>query len=224
MSTDIFSLKLGLDSCYLIRSKNTVMIDGGVPNKLDAFKRKLNRLHIHPEEIRLIILTHSHFDHAGSAKEIRDYTGAKILIHEKECIYLESGEMCMPKGVKTWGKINRLLLFPFLRRIKFPLFKPDIIMKGEEYSLDEFGIDGKVIHTPGHTPGSVSVLLKTGEAFVGCMAHDGFPFRTNPGLPIFASDIDEIKRSWKSLIERGAKIVFPGHGNRFSIEVIKQVI
>jgi glyoxylase-like metal-dependent hydrolase (beta-lactamase superfamily II) len=97
-------------------------------------------------------------------------------------------------------------------------------MKGEEYPLDEFGIDGKVIHTPGHTPGSISVLLKTGEAFVGCMAHDGFPFRLNPGLPIYASDIDEIKKNWKSLIEKGAKIIFPGHGNQFSVEVIKSVI
>lgn len=217
-------MKLGLNRCYLIRCKNIVMIDGGVPNKLNAFKRKLNRLHIDPEEIKLIILTHSHFDHSGSAKDIRDYTGAKILIHEKECTYLETGEMCMPKGIGAWGKINRALLFPFLRRIKFPLFKPDIIMEGEEYPLDEFGIDGKVIHTPGHTPGSVSVLLKTGEAFVGCMAHDGFPFRTSPGLPIFASDIGEIKRNWKSLIGRGAKIIFPGHGNGFSIEAIKPVI
>lgn len=224
MSTDILSLKLGLDSCYLIRSKNIVMIDGGVPNKLNAFKRKLNRLHIHPEEIRLIILTHSHFDHAGSAKEIRDYTGAKILLHEKDYEYLEKGEMCIPKGVNSWGKISQPLLFPFLRRIKFPHFEPDIIMKGEEYPLDEFGIDGKVIHTPGHTPGSVSVLLKTGEAFVGCMAHAGFPFRINPGLPIYAWDIDEIKRSWKSLIEKGAKIIFPGHGYQFSVEVIKSVI
>ncbi len=224
MSTDILSMKLGLDSCYLIRSKHIVMVDGGVPNKLNAFKRKLNRFHVHPEEIRLIILTHSHFDHAGSARDIRDYTGAKILLHEKDYEYLEKGEMCIPKGVNIWGKISQPLLFPVLRRIKFPLFEPDIIMKGEEYPLDEFGIDGKVIHTPGHTPGSISVLLKTGEAFVGCMAHDGFPFRLNPGLPIYASDIDEIKKNWKSLIEKGAKIIFPGHGNQFSVEVIKSVI
>ena len=93
-------MKLGLDSCYLIRSKQIVMIDGGMPNKLNAFKRKLNRFHIHPEEIRLIILTHSHFDHAGSARDIRDYTGARILLHEKDYEYLEKGEMCIPKGVK----------------------------------------------------------------------------------------------------------------------------
>jgi glyoxylase-like metal-dependent hydrolase (beta-lactamase superfamily II) len=55
------------------------MVDGGVPNKLRAFKRKLSKLHIHPEEIKLIVLTHSHFDHSGSAKNIRDLTGAKII-------------------------------------------------------------------------------------------------------------------------------------------------
>ncbi|MBA4323163.1 MAG: hypothetical protein C0408_10140, partial [Odoribacter sp.] len=107
---------------------------------------------------------------------------------------------------------------------KIPFAKPtaDILLGEDEMSLTDFGVDGKIIHTPGHTPGSISVLLKTGEAFVGCMAHNGLPFRFSPGLPIYAQDINKVKESWKMLIARGARIIFPGHGSNFPVEIIKK--
>ena len=84
MKSEIFRIKLGLNSCYLIRGKDIVMIDGGMPGKLRVFKRKLERLDINPTDIKLIVLTHSHFDHSGSAREIREFTGAEIAVHESE--------------------------------------------------------------------------------------------------------------------------------------------
>jgi hydroxyacylglutathione hydrolase len=222
MSSDIFSLKLGLNSCYLIRGKSTIMIDGGMPGKIKVFKRKLGRLFIRTEDIKLIVLTHSHFDHTGSAKEIRDFTGAKILIHESEKSFLETREFAMINGVNNYGKIILPLLSPYFRRVSFPKLKADIYLNEKEYPLYDFGIDGKILHTPGHTLGSLSVLLDTGEAFVGCLAHNGLPFRLSPGFPIFAQDINMIKESWRMLIEKGAKIIFPGHGNPFPIEIIRK--
>jgi len=222
MSTDIYTIKLGLNSCYLIRGSGIVMVDGGLPGKINAFRRKLAKFYIHPDSVKLIVLTHSHFDHVGSAKEISDYTGAKILINESERVNLEEGQFIMPRGTTTYGKITRFMLFPFLKNIPYKRPKADITTGDEDFSLSEFGIDGQVIHTPGHTHGSISVLLATGEAFVGCMAHNGFPFRSMPGLPIYAENIAAVRESWKKLIGRGAKIIFPGHGDPFSVEVIKR--
>jgi hydroxyacylglutathione hydrolase len=223
MTTDIYHLKLGINSCYLIGgSKGIIMVDAGPPNKIRSFIRKLARLHIHPEDIKLIVITHSHFDHAGSAKEIKDLTGAKIIIHEIEKIYLEESGMIIPKGVNIYGKITKPLLFPILSKISFLRPKADILVNNNGLSLQEFGLDGSIIHTPGHTPGSLTVLLNSGEAFVGCMAHNNFPFRINPGLPIYALDIEKVKESWKMLIEKGARTIFPGHGNPFPVEVMKR--
>ena len=222
MSSDIFSLKLGLNSCYIIRGKNTIMIDGGMPDKLNVFRRRLKRLYIHPEEIKLIILTHSHFDHSGSAKAISEFTGAKIVIHESEKDFLVNRKFAMIKGVDTWGKITLTFLRPFFKRISFPEVKPDIIISDEEYPLNEYGINGSIFHTPGHTQGSLSVLLNTGEAFVGCMAHNGLPFRLNPGFPVYAQDMVLLKQSWRLLISKGAKMIFPGHGNPFPVDVISR--
>jgi hydroxyacylglutathione hydrolase len=198
------------------------MIDGGMPNKLRAFKRKLRRLYIKPEEIKLIVLTHSHFDHAGSAKAISEFTGARIVIHESEKSFLENSEFAMIKGVGLWGKITLAFLKPFFKRISFPKVKADIIVTEKEYPLNDYGIAGKILHTPGHTQGSLSVLLDSGEAFVGCLAHDGLPFRINPGLPVYAQDLNIVKESWKLLIDKGAKLVFPGHGNPFPVNIISK--
>lgn len=221
MNLEIFQVKLGINSSYLIRGKNTVMIDGGNPNKLKLFKRKLSELGIEPDEIKLIVLTHSHFDHAGSARDIRDFTGAKIAIHESERIYVESGGMLTPKGVNFLGKLT-MPAFRIIKEIPFPRFNPDILITDKPFSLSVYGIDGNIVHTPGHTKGSISVVLASGDAFVGCMAHNGLPFRIRPGLPIYAQDIEEIKRNWKLLIQSGVKTIYPGHGNPFPVEIIKK--
>lgn len=76
--------------------------------------------------------------------------------------------------------------------------------------------------TPRAIPGSVSVLLDSGDAFVGCLAHNGLPFTTHPVLPIFAEDISEIKESWNVLIKKGVRMIYPGHGNPFPVEKIRK--
>jgi len=100
----------------------------------------------------------------------------------------------------------------------------DMRLGDEDFSLYEYGIPGKVIHTPGHTHGSVSVLLDTGEAFVGDLAMNRFPLRFTPGLPIFAVDESRVKESWKILLNKGAQTVYPAHGKPFAAELMKKTI
>jgi glyoxylase-like metal-dependent hydrolase (beta-lactamase superfamily II) len=224
MTPKIFTFKFGINSCYVIKDKGAIMIDGGPPNKRKAFLKQIKKFSIDPEEIQLMVLTHGDFDHVGSAKEIKESTGAQIAIHEKDKMNLEQGRFNWPKGVTTWGKFSRTIFYPILKRLKVPVAKADIVLGDEGLSLLEYGIEGKVIYTPGHTPGSVSVLLDSGEAFVGCLTHSGFPFRFKPALPIYADNIELIKESWRSLIEKGAKHIFPGHGKPFSVESIMKYV
>lgn len=87
-------------------------------------------------------------------------------------------------------------------------------------SLKEFGIPGKILYTPGHTYGSVSVLLETGDAFIGCLAHNKAPFVLRPRLPIYAKNIELLKKSWHTLLDQGVTTIYPGHGKPFPVERI----
>ena len=73
----------------------------------------------------------------------------------------------------------------------------------------------EIIHAPGHTAGSVSVILDGREAIVGDLAMNGFPMRRGAGMPIFGNSEREIKQSWKKLLDAGACVIYPGHGDPF---------
>ncbi len=109
-----------------------------------------------------------------------------------------------------------------MRSARISATKVDIVLRDEEFSLVPFGIPGKVLYTPGHTMGSVSVLLETGDACVGDLAMNGFPFHLRPGLPVFAEDLELVKKSWRLLLDQGAKIIYPGHGKPFPADIIRR--
>lgn len=227
MKNQIHTLKFGINQCYIIRQQEgAIMIDGG-PGQTQAFKKfkmYLNQYSVQPDELKLVVLTHGDFDHVGSVKSIKELTGAQIAIHENDKPNLEEGKFNWPPGTNAYGKILHFLFYPILKGITFLPQKADIALSNDEFPLYGFGIEGKVIHTPGHTQGSVSVLLDSGDAFVGCLSHSGFPFRRKPNLPIFAENMKQLKESWKILIEQGAKNIYPGHGKPFHVNEIKKFL
>jgi len=221
MSLQIIPFKTGINTTYIIKDEGAVLFDAAPFEDDSLFKGTLEKNGINPKEIKLIILSHGDFDHVGGAKDLKKLTGAKIAIHENDRENLEKGIFHWPEGVTFWGKFSRFMLKPLLRKkVAIPVAKADIVLDDNGLSLKDYGISGDIVYTPGHTHGSVSVLLDSGDAFIGCLAHNKFPFVLKPSLPIYAKNIEQLKKSWREVIGLGAKTIYPGHGKSFPVEKI----
>ncbi len=208
-----YTVRLGTCNTYLIRgSKGFILVDAGNRNKEGVFSRHLRRHGISPQEIHWIIITHAHFDHVGSCHAIKHFTGAKVVAHEDERELLEKGIAVIPPGISL---IHRMASYLGNRYFKNTFhFSPCSVDKtiSNGISLEEWGIKGRILHTPGHTKGSLSVVLNGGKAFVGDLAANYLPFGLGGYLPPYGEDIPQILSSWETILKAGAKTIFPGHG------------
>ena len=100
-------LNWGLKPCYVIGAEGTIRIDGGAPKQARNFMKGIEILSIKAEDIQLIVLTHGHWDHIGSVKEIKEITGAKIALHRNEKDWLEKLLKPLPPAVTTGPHICR---------------------------------------------------------------------------------------------------------------------
>lgn len=221
---EIFTVPLGFDQCYVLRGDGVIAVDAGQPGKAKRFVGGLEAAGIAPRDVALVVLTHGHWDHVGSAGDIQSTTGAKLAMHRSEVEWLEHSLKPLPPGVTAWGRVFIAIHKLFMPLIEVPPARVDLLIDDEGLPLEGFGIPGRVYHTPGHSPGSVSVLLDTGEAFVGDLAMNALPLRLSPGLPIFAEDMAQVVQSWKVLLANGAGMVYPAHGSPFPAAVIEEAI
>jgi len=215
---------LGFPNCYLIKQEGLILVDAGVPNKGKSFLKQLKDLSIEPESISLILVTHGHWDHVGSIGEIKTLTGSKVAINKHEKDWLELGLKPIPPSISTWGKIIRIfknIIIPF---VKVAPTSVDLVLEDKEFSLESYGIHGKIIYTPGHSLGSMSLLLDTGDAFVGDLAVNGLPMRIGPGMPAWGEDVLALKESWRLILNNGAKWIYPAHGEPFRATELEKAL
>ena len=221
MPVEIHPISLGFVSVFLLKGEKNILIDAGVPGQIERLTRGLAISNTQLHEIDLLLLTHGHYDHIGLAREIVEQSGAQTAIHAREKDWLESGISPSPPGATLWGRFLRSLmkLAPKMSVTGTPV---DISLGDDGFSLEAYGIPARVVYTPGHTKGSISVLLESGEAIVGDLAMNTKLLRLSPGMPIFAEDVGLIKTSWRKLLDLGARIIYPAHGQPFSAQVFRR--
>ena len=224
MNAEIYKLSLGICNCYLIKEDGIILVDAGPPNQVSKLRMELQTLSIKPEDISLLLLTHGHYDHIGSVSAVKTLTNCKVAINHREKEWVEQALRPMPPGIGVWGNVMAALMRIAVPFVKFPASSVDIALEDTEFPLHPFGINGRVLYTPGHTSGSMSLLLETGETFIGDLAMNGFPMRIGPGMPTVGDNRDTIKASWKLLLDSGAKWIYPAHGNPFSADVLQEAL
>ena len=219
MSTDSYKVqRIGLVnvSSYLIyRPGEAILVDCGNSGEEVKILEVLKGLGLEPGMLKLLVLTHSHFDHAGSAGKLKELTGCKVLIHRSEGDRLRKGFSPIPSGTRWKAKLLVGLGRTFARRLmKYPGAEPDLLAD-DLFDLEAYGFPGRVIHTPGHTYGSMIILMEGGELLAGDTL---FGVENKQHFPPFAEDLPALVRSWAVIRDLQVKTIYPAHGRYFSFE------
>ncbi len=172
-------------NAYLV--DGIILVDAGMDGR--TVISELEK-HIQPEHLETIILTHCHFDHSGGAKVVAKATGAKIAIHEADATLLKDSHASV---AKLFGE-------------KAPGFSPDILLKGGEI------FDGLlVIHTPGHTPGSICLYSEDSKILFS--GDTVFPEGGFGRTDFYGGNAAQLIESIKKLTTLDVSIMYPGHGD-----------
>lgn len=134
---------------YLITGKQICLIDSGVVSSEDVIFDYMAKIGLKPDDIYLMILTHSHPDHIGSAKSIKEKSGCKVAAHSGEISWIENVDL----QAKERPVPNFHSLVEGSVKVDEVIEDKDILDLGNNISL-------KIIHTPGHSQGSISLLIE----------------------------------------------------------------
>jgi glyoxylase-like metal-dependent hydrolase (beta-lactamase superfamily II) len=142
-----------------------------------------------------------------------------VAVHRQEAGLLREGKFIMPPGTNPLGKTVALIgnKMAWTGFFQYTPVSPDLEL-ADDRPLGGFGLNGSIVPTPGHTRGSVSVVLPTGEAFVGDLAVNFL----GSVFPPFGENVPELLASWRKLARLGVKTIFPGHGPPFGINLLKK--
>lgn len=189
----IHELKYSNTNTYLIEGDSGLLLfDTGWAGTFPAFCKTIGELAIPVQEIRYILISHFHPDHMGIAQEIADQ-GAVILTPELQRQFIHSADSVFEKEKRAGFVPIRDEAVRF-----FPIDEGRSILK-------EIGIDGQIMHTPGHSEDSISLCLDEGSVFVGDL---------NPLYELELHKGTEIERSWNRILGLQPKNIYYGHAKR----------
>ena len=201
----------GVSNSYVVSNDEILLVDTGMPGKsgeiIDYIKNVLKQ---DPADIKTIVITHHHFDHTGSLDKLKEITGAKVAIHSADADYIS--------GKKTQhGSLFMIPVVMFMKIIyRSRPVKADIILEDG----DEIG-DYRVIHTPGHTSGSICLYNPNSKVlFVG----DNLMCSNNKiEGPRVLHEPENYKKSIEKLKNLDIDVILTGHGQAITAEANKKL-
>ena len=206
-------------NCYLVAAGDGfVLIDTGLPEKRANLDAELQSAGCRPGKLRLIVLTHGDYDHAGNAAYLRDKYGSKIAMHRDDSGRVERGDWnwnMKPKPDK-FGLLYRAVAL-FVKPGPFDAFTPDVYV-ADNQSLSDYGLDATVLHLPGHTKGSIGILTSDNTPLCG----DLMDSMRKPSLEFFIDDMAAARASLARVRSLAVGTVYPGHGKPFRLEQLTE--
>lgn len=187
-------------SAYLIRTRaGAILIDATMEENVPAIERNIRAMGVRLRDVKLILVSHAHFDHAAGLAAIRRDTGAKVVAGAGDAEALETG---VPPGETSYGVI-RFPPVPVARRVR----------DGDRVTLG--GVTLRAVATPGHTPGCTTWTMRTAQngraldvVFPCSVSVAGNKLFGNARYPAIAQDY---RASLARLAALNADVVLPAH-------------
>jgi len=217
---DIIPLRFGVSQAYLICDQNNILLDTGSDTDKAAYQKAFEKAKVNPRDISLVVISHGHSDHFAGLGAIKELTGAPVLCHRLAAQALATGKN--PKFVPR-NKLGEDMLK--LIEGTVPVMDKTVdadILVDKEFDLNAFGVAGKVLHTPGHSHCSLSLLLDGGYVFVGDMVVPS-PFDGKLGLAFLATNESELYDSLRTLLSFN-QIFYGGHGGPYTRDEVQRLL
>ncbi|MFP4025506.1 MAG: MBL fold metallo-hydrolase [Thiohalospira sp.] len=217
--TKVHIILAGMTNCYLIQKDGiNILVDSGVEKSYRKLNKQIKIILGSDPMIHYHLLTHTHYDHAGNSNRIKKDFNAQLVVHANEAEWVKKGFTRLPKGTSWLFKLISNSGNRFASSIgKYQPALPDVIIDGFQL-LDE-NKNLKIIHTPGHTIGSVSLIIDNELAIVGDTLFGIFKSKI---FPPFADDVETLYKTWELLLSTKCRLFLPGHGKPVKLEKFKK--
>lgn len=179
------------DCCvYLLDAGDLVLIDSGAGKIFDKLMSNIEWLGLDPKRLKAVLVTHAHIDHIGALHRFQKEYGVQVIAHELDTAAIEEGR---GTAAEAYG-------------VRYTPCRVDLMLQGSENVLRFGNHELKVIHIPGHTPGSIAAYLDTDNKRVlfGQDIH-------GPYYPQWGADPAQARLSLQKLLELKADILCEGH-------------
>ena len=201
---EVTRIKGGTDNCYIVSEDGkAVLIDTASAASFDKVITECDKY-----EMKLIILTHVHFDHAENAAILSKRYEVPVAFCKLDEELFESFDKqpIKPKGIV--GRVVLGLSLKVLRNTK--ITRPEkVVYLTDGDDISSYGINAKIISLPGHTKGSIGVDVEWEHLFVG----DELDNWVKPGVGHLYNDLDAIEKSAEKIRALGSRTIYYGHGN-----------
>ncbi|MEM5775286.1 MAG: MBL fold metallo-hydrolase [Anaerolineaceae bacterium] len=169
----VHTIQTRLSNAFLLENETGLfLVDACAPGSHVRVLQEVERLR---KQLKLIFITHAHFDHYGSAAAVKAATQAPIAIHSADAAAMARG-LTPIRSARGRGRLS-LPLVPLMNRLITRWKTEADVLVQDGSRLDEYGLPARVLHTAGHTPGSTCLLVQNGRtgplAFTGDLVTAG---------------------------------------------------
>ena len=201
--SEVHRIKCGNGNCYIIENgHNGILVDTGKREYANQVIEQCKAYHV-----KLIVLTHAHFDHAENAARISNALGIPIGMNEKDCNLIKSNTNQMFFAETLLGKIVLSASLKDFSARTMQEFKPDILLKDGD-NLADYGISANIIALPGHTDGSIGLDVDNRHLIVG----DALMNMFYPTISMLFHNKNDMLESAKKISGLSGRKIYFGHG------------